>query len=57
MSESNRTAEQWAVKDKKRLLIAMMDTLVGDARLSIEGDLRGFRLMQIEAPPIERRRH
>jgi len=57
MSESNRTAEQWAVKDKKRLLIAMMDTLVGDARLSIEGDLRGFRLMQIEGPPIERRRH
>ena len=47
MSEGNRTAEQWAVKDKKSLLIVMMNALAGDARLSIEGDLRGFRLMQI----------
>jgi hypothetical protein len=44
MPESNRTAERWAVKDKKRLLVAM---IVGDARMSIEGDLRGFRLMPI----------
>jgi hypothetical protein len=51
MPESNRTAERWAVKDKKRLLVAM---IVGDARMSIEGDLRGFRLMPIAVPPIKR---
>src|SRR6202050_541428 len=39
--------EQWAVKDKKRLLLAMMEALAGDAHLSFEGDLSGFRLMQI----------
>jgi hypothetical protein len=35
MPESNRTAERWAVKDKKRLLVAMM---VGDAHSEREDD-------------------
>jgi hypothetical protein len=39
--------KHWAVKDKKRLLIAMMEALAGGAHLSFEGDLQGFRLMQI----------
>jgi hypothetical protein len=43
----NLATKQWAVKDKKRLLLAMMEALAGDAHISFEGDLHGFRLMQI----------
>jgi hypothetical protein len=39
--------EQWAVKDKKRLLLAVMEVLAGGAHISFEGDLRGFRLLNI----------
>lgn len=38
--------EQWAVKDKSRLLISIMEALAGDAHLSFEGDLVGLRLME-----------
>ena len=30
----------WLVHDKRRLLLAMMDELAGDAHISFEGDLR-----------------
>jgi hypothetical protein len=43
----NRNVEHWAVKDKKRLLLAMMEALAGDAHLSFEGDLSGFRVTKI----------
>lgn len=39
--------EQWAVKDKKRLLLAVMGALAGGARMSFEGDLGGFGLSRI----------
>jgi hypothetical protein len=39
--------EQWTVKDKNRLLLALMEALAGDAHLSFEGDLHGFRLREI----------
>jgi len=37
--------EQWAVKDKTRLLLSIMEALAGDAHLSPEGDLHGFPVM------------
>jgi hypothetical protein len=40
-------SEQWAVKDKRRLLLAVMKALVGDAHISFEGDLHDFRLLDI----------
>jgi hypothetical protein len=39
--------EQLTVKDKNRLLLTLMEALAGDAHLSSEGDLHGFRLMEI----------
>jgi len=42
-----QATEQWAVKDKKRLLLAMMEALAGDAHLSFEGDLSGSQVMKI----------
>jgi hypothetical protein len=39
--------QRWVVKDKKRLLLAVMEALAGDAHVSFEGDLRGFRLQNI----------
>lgn len=32
----------WFVRDKRRLLLAMMEELAGDAHISFEGDLRGL---------------
>ena len=32
----------WLVRDKRRLLLAMMEELAGDAHISFEGDLRGL---------------
>jgi hypothetical protein len=40
-------SEQWTVRDKKRLLRVLMEALAGDAHLSFEGDLHGFRLKNI----------
>lgn len=40
-------AEQWTVKDKNRLLRALMEALAGDAHPSFEGDLHSFRLREI----------
>jgi hypothetical protein len=31
---------RWLVRDKRRLLLAMMEELAGDAHISFEGDLR-----------------
>jgi hypothetical protein len=39
--------EQWAVKDKKRSLLAVMEALAGGAHISFEGDLRRYRLLNI----------
>jgi len=39
--------ECWAVKNKTRLLIAVMEELAGNAHVSFEGDLHGFRLSHI----------
>jgi hypothetical protein len=35
----------WKVQDKRRLLLALMNELAGDAHISFEGDLRGLRLL------------
>ena len=40
-------AECWQVKDKSRLLLAMMNALAGNAHVSFEGDLSGLRLSAI----------
>ena len=36
--------KSWLVRDKRRLLLAMMEELAGDAHISFEGDLRGLAL-------------
>ena len=35
----------WKVQDKRRLLLAMMEELAGDAHISFEGDFRGLPLL------------
>jgi hypothetical protein len=35
----------WKVRDKRRLLLAMMEELAGDAHISFGGDLRGLKLL------------
>jgi len=35
----------WIVRDKRRLLLAMMEELAGDAHISFEGDFSGLRLL------------
>jgi len=47
------STEQWEVKNKARLLLSMMEALAGNARISLEGDLRGFPLAQIEGAASE----
>ena len=37
----------WKVRRKTELLIAMMEALQGDARISLEGGLQGFHLEQL----------
>jgi hypothetical protein len=39
--------ECWEVKNKTPLLLAVMEALAGNARISFEGDLHGFRLANI----------
>ena len=41
-----KTKPKWRVKDRTRLLLAIMQALAGDAQISFEGDLRHFRLSQ-----------
>jgi hypothetical protein len=43
----NTAVEYWEAKDKARVLLAIMGALAGDAHISFEGDLQGFRLTQI----------
>jgi hypothetical protein len=37
----------WKVRDKRRLLLAMMEELAGGAHVSFEGDLQGLKLSSI----------
>lgn len=37
----------WLVRDKRRLLLAMMEQLAGGAHISFEGDLKALRLSSI----------
>ena len=37
----------WLVRDKRRLLLAMMERLAGGAHISFEGDLSALRLSDI----------
>jgi hypothetical protein len=37
----------WVVRDKRRLLLAMMDALAGDASISFEGNLAGLELLKM----------
>lgn len=37
----------WLVRDKRRLLLAMMEQLAGDAHISFEGDLSALHLSSI----------
>ncbi|MGD0759154.1 MAG: hypothetical protein ABR921_09625 [Candidatus Sulfotelmatobacter sp.] len=38
---------QWRVRDKKRLLAAIIEKLVGDAHISFEGNLRDLELLSL----------
>ena len=38
--------ESWKVKDKRRLLLELMDELSGSARISFEGRLGGLRVLR-----------
>ena len=40
----------WLVRDKRRLLLAMMESLAGGAHISFEGDLSALRLSDIPVP-------
>ena len=35
----------WKVQDKRRLLLALMEELAGNAHISFEGDLQGLQLL------------
>jgi hypothetical protein len=54
------SAARWTVKDKARVLLAMMDALAGEAHISFEGDLKSLRLGSIngasdqESPALKR---
>lgn len=37
----------WVVRDKRRLLLAMMEALAGDAFISFEGNLHGLALLRM----------
>jgi hypothetical protein len=39
--------KSWRVLDKRRLLLAIMEELAGDAHISFEGDLSGLHLSSI----------
>jgi hypothetical protein len=39
--------KRWFVRDKRRLLMAMMDELAGDAHISFEGNLSALRFSSI----------
>jgi len=45
MIESPHEKKSWKVQDKARLLLAIMEELEGAAHISLEGSLRGVRLM------------
>ena len=45
-SLSMKSAARWKVRDKPRLLLALIKELGGDAHLSFEGDLHGFNLIK-----------
>jgi hypothetical protein len=52
--------EYWLVRDKRRLLLAMMEELAGNAHISFEGDLSGLQLLSTpgasreETPALKR---
>ncbi len=43
----------WHVSDKRRLLLAMMKALAGDAHISFEGDLKALRFSSISGASME----
>jgi hypothetical protein len=43
----------WHVSDKRRLLLAMMKGLAGDAHISFEGDLKALRLTSLPGASME----
>lgn len=51
----------WKVQDKRRLLLALMQELAGDAHVSFEGDLKGLTLLRIpgasEEPTVALKRN
>jgi hypothetical protein len=46
MPETNRAEQSWTVRNKARLLVAIMEKLAGDARISFEGDMGHTRLFK-----------
>jgi hypothetical protein len=42
-----KQSKLWKVRDKRRLLLTMMETLAGGANMSFEGDLRGLKLLSV----------
>jgi hypothetical protein len=43
----------WVVRDKRRLLLSMIEELAGDAHISFEGDLRALRVFRIRGASAE----
>jgi hypothetical protein len=43
----------WHISDKRRLLLAMMRELAGDAHISFEGDLKALRLSSVPGASME----
>ena len=39
-----KSGAKWLVRDKSRLLLEIMEELAGNAHISFEGDLQGFKL-------------
>ena len=45
--------KRWFVRDKRRLLLAMMDELAGGAHISFEGNLRALRFSSMPGVSYE----
>ena len=55
-SHLNRMHTGWVIKDKRVFLLAIMEELAGNARISFEGDLSGLGLLSIEGASQEETR-
>lgn len=47
MRNVETTGERWVVEKRTELLLAMMNELAGDARISFEGDFQDLRIFNV----------